>query len=352
MRKLTMLGMLAVLLTATCTLAAERRDKATDGWPDQVFAPYVDVTLWPPFDFSATAKRHSIKFYTLAFITANGKTPCWGGYAQYSVRGGEFHEQLKKRITAVRRLGGDVMVSFGGAAGTELAVAIKDVKELTAAYQTTIDAYDLTCVDFDIEGASVADKASIDRRSQAIAALQKDAAAAKKKLTVWFTLPVLPSGLTPHGLYVVQSAVRHGVDVAGVNVMAMDYGDGAAPNPKGRMGDYAIMAGTNVFRQLKRGYGKRKTDAQLWSMVGVTPMIGLNDVTTETFDQSDARKLLVFAQKNRLGMLSIWSLTRDRPHEKGAVNYVGPKFSSIPQQPFEFSNIFKAHGKKGGAHQN
>ena len=169
-------------------------------------------------------------------------------------------------------------------------MAITNVNALQAAYQSVIDAYGLTRIDFDIEGAAVADRASIDRRSEALAALQQNAAAAGKPLQVWFTLPVLPTGLTSDGLYVLQSALAHGVTITGVNVMAMDYGDSAAPSPGGRMGDYAIEAATSTFGQVKALYGGAKTDAQLWAMIGVTPMIGLNDVTTEVFDQAAAAR--------------------------------------------------------------
>src|SRR5205085_9983961 len=104
---------------------------------------------------------------------------------------------------------------------------ITDVPTLTAAYQSVVTAYGLTHIDFDIEGAAVADHASIDRRSQAIAAVQKAAAAAGHPLSVWYTLPVLPTGLTADGLYVIQSALKYGVNIAGVNIMTMDYGDSA-----------------------------------------------------------------------------------------------------------------------------
>src|SRR5262249_54801980 len=157
--------------------------------------------------------------------------------------------------------------------------------------------YGLTHIDFDIEGAAVADRSSIDRRSQAIAALEQAAAAAGKELDVSFTLPVLPTGLTADGLYVLQAALRDGVKVRTVNVMAMDYGDSAAPRPSGKMGDYAIQAATSLFGQLRGLYGTALTDVQLWHTIGVTPMIGRNDVTTEVFTQQDAQKLLAFARQ-------------------------------------------------------
>src|SRR5262249_9611236 len=147
--------------------------------------------------------------------------------------------------------GGDVIVSFGGAAGQELAQVITNVTQLTAAYQTLVTDYNLTHLDFDIEGAAVADHASIDRRSQALAALQQAAAAAGHPLDISFTLPVLPTGLTSDGLYVLQSALRYGVQIGCVNVMTMDYGDSAAPQPQGHMGDYAIQAANSLFSQLQ-----------------------------------------------------------------------------------------------------
>ncbi len=233
-------------------------------------------------------------------------------------------------------------MSFGGAAGQELALAITDVSALQRAYQSVIDDYGLTHIDFDIEGAAVADHASIDRRNQAIAALQQAAAAAGKPLDVSFTLPVLPTGLTADGLYVLQSALRYGVNIGNVNVMAMDYGDSAAPNPQGQMGQYAIQAATSLFDQLKGLYGASKTDAQLWQLVGVTPMIGLNDVTSEKFDQTAAQQLEAFAQQKGIGRIAMWSLNRDQESPSGTLTYVDVTSSSIVQQPFEFSKIFEA----------
>ena len=201
----------------------------------------------------------------------------------------------------------------------------------------------MTRVDFDIEGGAVADHASIDRRSQALAGLQANAAAQGKALQVTITLPVLPSGLTADGLYVLQSALKYGVRITDVNVMAMDYGDNAAPNPGGRMGTYAIDAATSVFGQMKSLYGASLSDAQLWGMIGVTPMIGLNDDTSEVFDQAAARQLLAFAQQKGMGEIAMWSLNRDQPAQGGgAVNDVNDTSSSIVQSPYEFSGIFKA----------
>ncbi len=312
-------------------------------WPQQVFAPYIDATLYPTFDFASAAQSEGLRFFTLGFIVADGnKAPAWGGYSAYSVGGGSDYEVgLKSQIAAVRKLGGDVMVSFGGAANQELAEVITDGNALKAAYAKVVDAYGLTNIDFDIEGGAIANRTAVDRRSQALASLQRDRAAAGKPLAIRFTLPVLPTGLTADGVYVVQSAIKAGVTVSGVNIMAMDYGDNAAPSPSGKMGDYAIQAATSTFNQVKSAYGTSKTDTQMWSLIGVTPMIGMNDVQTEVFDQTEARELLAFAQQKKLGLVSFWSLNRDRANAKGAITYVESTSSSLSQTPFEFSRIFK-----------
>src|SRR5216117_396681 len=104
--------------------------------------------------------------------------------------------------------------------------------------------------------------------------------------------------------------------------MAMDYGDSAAPNPSGKMGTYAIQAATSLFGQLRGLYGAAPTDAQLWHLIGVTPMVGLNDVTTETFTQQGAQQLLAFARLKGLGELSMWSLNRDRANAAGTITWV------------------------------
>jgi hypothetical protein len=322
----------SVLLTVGVPAAAST-------WPAQYYAPYVDVTLYPTYNLSTAIQTAGTKYFTLAFITADSNNqPAWGGYNEYEVNGGTFDTALRQQVAQVRAVGGDVMASFGGEAGQELAQTITNVTTLTAAYQQVITGYNLTHIDFDIEGAAVADHASIDRRSQAIAALQQAAAAKGQTLDVWFTLPALPTGLTADGLYVLQSALRYGVQIGGVNVMAMDYGDGAAPNPAGQMGTYAIDAANSLFGQLQTLYGSSKTSAQLWSMVGVTPMIGVNDASDEVFDQAAAQQLVTFAEQHGMARISMWSLNRDVAGS--SKTYADSTSSSVNQAAFDFSKIF------------
>ena len=281
-------------------------------------APYVDMGAWPTPSLSTMVTSGNLKNVTLAFITASACKAMW--FNAYDPRQAWGRDQ----IDAIRARGGDVKISFGGATGIELAQACTSVSALQAEYQAVVSAYALKYIDLDIEGAATADTASVTRRSQALAALQR----ANPGLRVSFTLPVLPEGLTADGLNVVRSARDAGVNVDLVNVMAMDY------YRTGDYGDFAVQAANSTFAQVKSLYPSR-TDAQVWKMVGVTPMLGAND-DGHIYDQADARQLVSFAQGKHLGMLSFWELGRDKNACTGALYMC----TNIPQQPYEFSKIF------------
>ncbi len=319
---------------------------ATAGnWPAHVFAPYVDMTLYPTYNLVTAMQTAGIKYFTLAFITADSNNaPAWGGYSAYEVNGGTFDQSIRTEISQVRaaRRRRERLVRRRGrhGAGPGRSPACS---ALTSAYQQVINAYGLTHIDFDIEGAAVADHASIDRRSQAIAALQQAAASAGKTLDVSFTLPVLPTGLTADGLYVLQSALKYGVKIA----HGQRHGDGLrrrrGTQPAGPDGHVRHRRGPERATRSCTGlYGTTLSSSQLWEMIGVTPMIGVNDASDEVFEPSDASQLLAFAEQVGLGELSMWSLGRDQEDPKGALSYAEDDSSSIVQTPFEFSDIFNA----------
>jgi len=302
-------------------------------WPDQTFAPYVDVTRGIEYPLDQKIKELGTKYFTLAFIIAdeNGN-PSWTGS---STTGKLDSYSINTAIKRARALGGDVRISFGGVSGTELALRSSSTADLQAKYKQVIDAYDVTQVDFDIEGGAISDTASIERRSQAIANLQKDYKQQGKNLKVWLTLPVMPEGLTVQGRGVVASAVKNGIDVAGVNIMAMNYGSSYL----GNMGDYAIQAMTSTQNQIKQVYTENNltvTDGDAWGKIGVTPMIGVNDVQAEVFYPDDATKVLNFAKQKGVTYIGAWSLNRDdHPGSGPLYDYTG-----IQTEKNAFSRIF------------
>jgi hypothetical protein len=297
-----------------------------------VYTPYVDVCQWPPFDITATDST-GVCLYTLAFIVDDqfqeGANPCWGGYSNLDL------SWYSEEINTLREKGGDVIISFGGASGIPLAYAASDENELFSAYQTVINAYQLTGIDFDIEGMFVNEPSSIERRSKAMKLLLETF----PDLKISLTLPVMPSGLTADGLNVIKQALLHDVDPHVINLMTMDYG------VNGDMGNHSIAALNATFTQVKNLYqeqGFAIADSAVWKKLGATPMIGQNDVAGEVFYQDDAVDLRNFAFEKNIGRLSIWSINRDI----SCVNDNDPLYqcSHIDQDPFEFSNIFQMDG--------
>ncbi|MER6097055.1 cellulose binding domain-containing protein [Streptomyces sp. NPDC001728] len=292
------------------------------------FAPYVDTSLYPAYDLLATADATGVKEFNLAFVTSGGScAPLWGGVTDLA------NDKVAAQIGALRAKGGDVRVSFGGAAGHELALNCSSASALAAAYGKVIDQYRLTKVDFDIEGAALPDTAANTRRAQAIAQLQRS----HPGLNVSFTLPVMPEGLTQPGVDLLADAKRNGVRTDAVNIMAMDYG----PAYSADMGTYAIQAATATQAQVKGVLGL--SDAAAWKAVAVTPMIGVNDVASEVFKVDDATQLADFAKSKGLGWLSMWSSTRDKQCAAGAITYADATCSSVLQQPLAFTKAFAAY---------
>ncbi|MEU0136608.1 cellulose binding domain-containing protein [Streptomyces sp. NPDC006296] len=314
--------------SATPSESATSEPTAAPGGPAG-FAPYVDTSLHPAYDLLDTASKTGVKEFNLAFITSGGScTPLWGGVT------GLGDDQVAAQIDALRAEGGDVRVSFGGAAGAELALHCSSASELATAYGKVIDAYGLTKVDFDIEGGALPDAAANTRRSQAVAQLQE----AHPGLDVSFTLPVMPEGLTQPGVDLIVDAKENGVRVDAVNIMAMDYG----ASYSGDMGDYATQAATATQAQIKGVLGL--SDAEAWQAVAVTPMIGVNDVATEIFTVEDAEQLVDFAQEKGIGRLAMWSGTRDVQCAGGAQPTADATCSSIVQEPLAFTKAFGAFG--------
>jgi len=73
--------------------------------------------------------------------------------------------------------------------------------------------------------------------------------------------------------------------------------------------------------------------------IGITPMIGNNDVSGETFTLNDAQAVLTYAKGNsNIALLSFWSAARDNGCAGGGVS---PTCSGISQATWAFSHIFQ-----------
>jgi hypothetical protein len=298
------------------------------------FAPYVDMTLYPQFSLPQAAQTAGLKHFTLAFIVSGGGCKAaWGGVTPLN------DPWITNSISGLEAAGGDAIISFGGEAGTELAAACSTPAALAAQYQSVINQYGIRDLDFDIEGAAIADTTSIDRRFQALAQIQTAGLAANKPVHVSLTLPVMPTGLTQDGLNVIKAAIADKVNVGQVNVMAMDYFDPSI-NYAGQMGNLAIQAAQSTYNQLATLYPS-KTSAQLWAMVGLTPMIGINDDNKEIFTTADAAKVVAFANSEGLGRLAYWSENRDQQCPS-PMTQTSNTCSGVTQSQWAFAKTFEA----------
>ncbi len=294
------------------------------GFPAHYAAPYAEMWLAPTAMVTAMNATGN-KYYTLAFVISDGTcNATFNGDIAITDSG------WNSAVNSVRAAGGDVIASFGGASGTELAQACTTVSTLQAQYKRVIDQLNLTRIDLDIEGAPLDDTAANDRRNQALANLQSQYAASGKTLSVDYTLPVLPSGLLSDSMSLLNNAKSHNLNVNLVNIMTMDYGSAMD------MGQAAINAANALHGQLGSIW-TTKTSAQLWAMEGNTPMVGVNDTTSEVFTTGNASTLESFAATNGIQELSFWSLGRDNQSSSGT-----------PQSTYQFTSIFKGITGGGG----
>lgn len=266
-----------------------------------LFAPYVDTTLYPPFKIQDVPNAN---IFTLGFVIADESAePSWGGY--YPTVSGYYNENIE----AVRVNGGDVIVSFGGADGAELATVTNSVAELVEKYDSVIKKYNFTSLDFDIEGPGLSNWAANKRRAEAIKTLTM----IYPDIHVSLTVPTEPDGLTNDVLRLIKMTPCNLV-----NIMAMDYGNG-----QNKMAEFAMKAAKAARKQT----GK---------MIGITPMIGQNDIEGEIFTLSDAHRIKNFARTTVwVKRLSMWSINRD-------TGIKGPleTSSQVDQFPYQYSHIF------------
>src|SRR5581483_6032765 len=270
------------------------------------FGPYVDVTATPKYNFEQLENLNIQNNYVLAFIVSSNSDPClptWGN--AYTLDEASDELDLDRGIERYRQLGGNIAISFGGLLNNELAVNCKDNQKLKSSYMSIIDRYKIDTLDFDIENDALKDADSVKRRSVVLAQLQKEMRSNNKNLAIWLTLPVSPQGLTTEGTEAIKTMLSNGIDLTGVNIMTMDYGESKDKNLS--MAQASREAVLETRRQLEILYKQvniNLTDKSLWAKIGVTPMIGQNDIQDEILTLQDASDINQFAKENGIGRIS------------------------------------------------
>ena len=304
------------------------------------FAPYVDVTATPKFNFEQLG-ANTYKDAVLSFIVASpddGCTPTWGG--EYTLDQAASSLDLERRIARLKQQGGTVAVSFGGLLNNELATTCHDEAKLLAAYRSVVERYNLTTIDLDLEKEALTDPVTNARRAKVIATLQDERREANKPFAVWATVPVTSQGLNKDGTNAISALLKDSVDLAGINIMTMNYNEGTASTTKSSS-ELAINAITNTKRQISVLYKQADmhlNDATLWRKIGITPMIGQTDIKQEVFTLADAKRLNQFARDNGAGRMSMWSANRDAECGSNYVDLsvVSDSCSGVKQSKFAF----------------
>ena len=292
------------------------------GWPTKIFAPYMYIGAGDHFRLTQCDDACGQKFYTIAFIIADKQgNPAWDGH--WPMEENLYADQIK----AIRNRGGNVIASFGGADGEDIAMVETNVMALQSKYQTAIDQYKLTWLDFDIEGYALNNFEANQRRNAAIAGLQAN----NPGLVISYTLPVDPHGISPESQRLLADAMAKGVNVHSVNVMTMDFGSHFSKGKK--MSDVSIASALKAHKQCQA--------ISSTIQIGLTPMIGQNDELGEVFTPEDAVALKKWAQAQPwICSLSFWAVNRDTGYL--GKDKTGNDTSGVPQKPWEFTRIFES----------
>ena len=246
---------------------------------------------------------------TLAFATGNCGSETWGG-----VSGASW---AAENVPQLQDANLNYVVSTGGEAGTFSCDSTAGMESFIARYASP----NLVGIDFDIEGGQS------ESDIQGLVAAAAGAQSQYPNLQFSFTLATLAAsdgsygGVNSLGNEVVEAVLGSSLKNYVINLMTMDYGSASSSvcvvvSGSCEMAQSAIQA----VKNLEHTYGIPA------SKIAVTPMIGLNDNTSETFTPADVDALTTYATGNGLAGLHLWSLDRDTPCSD---DYASPTCNSV-----------------------
>ncbi|EXG79175.1 chitinase [Cryptosporangium arvum] len=296
-----------------------------------VYAPYVYVTLADRPSLTEIAQKTGANGLHLGFAITKGDE-CdltWDGTTAL--------DTYKDEISAAAAKGIEVIVSTGGASGGDVTQACGDAETTQEQLQKLVD-LGVRYLDFDVEGEErVADTEANEARAKAILALQQKNPDLKVSFTLAAASPTdatTAAGAANTAPWV--AAVDAGVAIDRINLMTMNFGGTVAPQD---MAAATTAAATGLHSQIETIQGIDSANA--WGMVGITPMIGVNDLNTETFSLDNAKTVTDFAVKNSVGMLSFWSAGRDTQCGADVTKQPVANCSGVEQDEYAFASIFK-----------
>ena len=290
---------------------------------DLLFSPYKDITInldWNTNIMSTlitgtripvvgsgslvSTQVPNLGAITLAFASGECGSENWGGLPAASFAGAN--------ISRLNSAGINYVVSTGGQAGTFTCGSNAGMAKFISTYMSP----HMVGVDFDIESGQT--PAQINSLIAGAVAAQGQ----YPNLRFSFTLATLAAsdgsfgGVNTTGDMVVRAVKASALTNYTINLMTMDYGSGASSgicvvsNGKCDMGQSAIQAVAN----LQHTYGIPL------SRIEITPMIGVNDASSEVVSIADVDKITAYAATNKLAGVHFWSLDRDTPCAGGSAS--------------------------------
>jgi chitinase len=256
---------------------------------------------------------------TLAFATGECGAESWDGM--------EPRDWVNANLPALDRAGIDYIISTGGEAGAFTCASDAGMETFIARYASS----HLVGIDFDIERGQSDE--ILDSLARRIAAARQKHPELRMSFTLatWAAADGSGAGLNADGERVMRAIRAAGIGDFYVNLMVMDYGEATARNcvvvaGVCHMGRSAIQAARN----LNERYGVPLDRIEL------TPMLGVNDVTSNIFTLDDARIVGRFVGESGLGGLHFWSLDRDTPcpHGGAGVSSTCSGLASVPPLGF------------------
>ncbi|HEX7338636.1 MAG TPA: carbohydrate-binding protein [Rhodanobacteraceae bacterium] len=283
--------------------------------PSFVFSPYKDVGINANWNTDVVSTKVTgtliplagdggllpsqlpgLKTVTLAFATGECGSENWAGIAAQPF--------ADANVSLLDKAGINYIVSTGGAAGTFTCSSPAGMSTFINRYMSP----HMIGVDFDIEGGQT--QAQINSLVSQVAYAEGQF----PNLRFSFTLATLAAsdgsyaGVNSLGAMVVNAVKNVHLTNYTINLMVMDYGGASSSvcvvaNGKCDMGQSAIQAAEN----LEHTFGIPASKIEL------TPMIGVNDVSSELFSLQDVDTMMQYVTSQGLAGAHFWSLDRDTP---------------------------------------
>jgi len=289
----------------------------TGGPGAKAVAPYYYTGWGNPPNLTAVTQATGVRWFTMAFMLNSGNCdPKWDG--SRALTGGAD----QTAITTIRANGGDVVISFGGAAGPWLEHYCSSASALAAAYQKVITTYGLKAIDIDIEGTPYNTAADQQKTVDALKTIKAN----NPGLTIYITLGSYTTGPDAS---LINRAAAAGLVVDGWGIMTFDWG--STGNNQGAL---TIQAADGLKNRLKTAYGW--SDAEAYKHVGISSMNGITDENA-VVTLADMQTITAYAQQHTIARLTFWSLNRDRQCPGAYPN--DDTCSGVSQSAYQFTKI-------------